>query len=154
NYFLGIDFGTKAVSLQTLVDGTLNQAAPQAVDTLQANKSQLLHVVLSADLGGVPVDAAVRMTIYDAGGNVVFTVAAPAGATISRNVFLAAGVYTVRFAAATRDGTPLPNLRYKVRGESLTDPMGMESSDTTATPAGGSSDSVNPDSSYDWSSGA
>ena len=57
----------------------------------------------------------------------------------------------VRFAAATRTGTPLPNLRYKLRADSLTDPMGMEASDTTATPAGGSPDAVSSDSSYDWS---
>jgi hypothetical protein len=49
NYFLGIDFSTKAVSLQTFASSTLDASTPQAFGTLAVVETQLLHLVLSAD---------------------------------------------------------------------------------------------------------
>jgi hypothetical protein len=82
----------------------------------------------------------------------VFTVVVAAGDTITRNVFLAAGKYTVRFAAATRSGAPLPLFLYGLRGLTLDNPIGPESADAGSDPMGGSGSSGS--SSYYWSGGS
>src|SRR5262249_37246788 len=74
---------------------------------------------------------------YDNHGDVVFTMVASAGDPVSRNVYLPKGNYTVRFAAATRSGSPLPPLAVTLRGTPLGDPIGPQTSDPTADPAGG-----------------
>jgi hypothetical protein len=91
NYYLGVEFGTRAVHQQAFVSGTLTAAAPQAIQTLQVNESQLFHFTLSGSTSGAPTDAAVRMTIYDRNGNVLFTQVVRDGETRSTTIFLARG---------------------------------------------------------------
>src|SRR5207248_3041462 len=67
-YYLGIDFGTQAVVLQSDIDTTLNDTDRQELDTLTLSESQLTHFVLSAT-GVITTDTAVRMTIYDDAGD-------------------------------------------------------------------------------------
>src|SRR5439155_110318 len=109
---------------QTFVQNTLDQSHTQAASTLTVSQSALFHYVLSADTGTATAAAAVRMTIFDAGGRVVFTLVAGNREPVSSNVFLTQGTYTVRFAAATQNGQPLPALVYTVRGQKLSDPVG------------------------------
>ncbi len=146
NYFLGIDFTAVAVSLDTYVAGSLDQTKPQAAYSLAVSQMQLFHFVLGADAPGALVDEAVRMTIYDANNNVVLSFATHAGDTVSRDIFLAAGNYTVRFAAGTKDGSALTGLNYRLRGAVLTNPIGPEPTNS----AGSSSSSS---SSYNWTGG-
>jgi hypothetical protein len=147
NYFLGVDFSSKAVSLQTFTSGTLTQASRDDFRTLQVNESQLFHLVLSVNSGQVAVDTAVKMTIYDQAGNVVATLTVLNGETQSLTVFLAPGTYTVRLAGGTRDGSPLPSTSYLLLGLNLSDPIGPQPVDSTLAP---SSDSTKPDMSYYW----
>lgn len=138
NYFLGINFGTKAVSLQTFASGTVSQAAPNDFRTLQVTQSQLFHLVLSVNSGQVPVATAVKMTIYNQAGNAVSTMTVRNGETQTLTVFLAPGTYTVRFAGGTSDGSPLPVTSYLLRGLSLSDPIGPKTTDPTLAPSSGS----------------
>jgi hypothetical protein len=140
NYFLAADFRSWVVQLDTFASGTLTQAQPQAAYQLQNPQSQLYHFVLSANTSGSTVPAAVRMTIYDAAGNVVRSFVAAAGQTNSLDVMLAPGTYTVRLAAGTQNkAQALPNLTYLVRVVVRSDPIGPRVSDTTTAPAGTSS---------------
>jgi hypothetical protein len=150
NYFLGVDFGLTAVALDTYAGGTLTQAAPQTTYNVTMYDDQVVHFVLSATAAGAPAGAALQMTILDANGNTVFTAAVQAGDTISRNVFLAQGNYTVRFAAATKSGTALPNLSFDLQGLGITDPMGPQTYNTTYSSSSSNSSSPPPSK---WSGG-
>jgi hypothetical protein len=134
-YFLGAGFSGNPVSLQTFTGGTLTQASRNDFRTLQVNQSQLFHLVLAANSGAVPVATAVKMTVYDLGGNAVASVTALNGESQSLTVFLAPGTYTVRFAGGTADGSPLPATSYSLRGLNLSDPIGPQTTDPTLTPA-------------------
>jgi hypothetical protein len=147
NYYLGIEFGARAINPQTFATGTLTAAAPQAIQTLQVNESQLFHFTLSGSTGGAPTGAAVRMTIYDKNGNVLFTQVVLDGETRSVTLFLAPGTYVFRFAAATRSGAPLPAFTYLLGGLSLSDPIGPQQIDPSSTPPPPS------DPPYDWTQG-
>jgi matrixin len=134
NYFLGVDFGSQQVNLQSFTSGTLSQSSRDDFRTLQVNQSQLFHMVMSVDSGQVPVGTAVKMTIYDQSGNVISALTALNGETQSLTLFLAPGTYTVRFAGNTTDGSPLPATNYVLRGVSLSDPIGPTSSCSTLSP--------------------
>lgn len=146
DYFLGVGFGSKQVSLASFAGGTLTQSARNDFRTVQVVQSQLFHLVLSVTSGTVPVATAVKLTIYDAAGAVVSTLTALNGETQTLTVFLPAGTYTVRFAGGTRDGSALPTTGYLLRGLTLSDPIGPMTSDPTLTPT----DPSQPDLSYYW----
>lgn len=134
NYYLGIEFGSRAINPQTFASGTLTAAVPQTIQTLQVNESQLFHFTLSGSTGGAATDAAVRITIYDKNGNVLFTQVVLAGETRSVTLFLAPGTYVFRFAAATHSGASLPAFTYLLNGLSLSDPIGPQPIDPSTTP--------------------
>jgi Matrixin len=135
NYFLGIDFSSKAVNLQTFTSGTLSDASRQDFRTLQVTQSQLFHFALAVDSGAVPVDTAVKMTVYDQAGNVVTTLTSLNGEVQSTTLFLAPGTYTIRFAGGTRTGAPLPPTAYVLHGLSISDPVGPQATDPTLAPS-------------------
>jgi hypothetical protein len=150
NYFLGVDFSSKQVSLQTFTSGTLSQTSRDDFRTLQVNQSQLFHLVLAVNSGDVSAASAVKMTIYDHAGNVVATLTARNGEAQSTTVFLAPGTYTVRFAGGTTDGSPLPTTDYVLRGLNLSDPIGPQAVDPTLAPAPPPPNSSQTDLSYYW----
>ena len=76
NYFLGVDFTTQAVQLQNFATGTLTPTNMQLANTVTVNQTALFHFVLSANTGNAADAAAVRMTIYNGTGQVVFTLVA------------------------------------------------------------------------------
>jgi hypothetical protein len=151
NYFLGIDFSPVATQLDTVAQGTLTGTAPQEFSKLKVSVSQVFHFVLSAKVAGGGTDAALRMTVYDKDGNVVFTLATGAGAVVSSDVALGPGTYYVRFTAATRSGAPLPPLQYQLGVLATSDPNGPDATDPTGDPAGGSG--TGDGSSSSWSGG-
>ena len=73
---------------------------------------------------------AVAMTIYDAAGQVVTTLFAKAGDTVSKSVYLAPGRYTVTFSGGTRNGPTMDAATYSLRGTVLSDPIGSGAVDS------------------------
>jgi hypothetical protein len=145
NYTLGITVGGQATALETFATGKLAAGHTQELKTLKVAQGQLFHLVLSAGAGSA--DAALRMTVYDAAGNVALTRFTPAGDTVSADVFLGPGDYTVRIVGGTRTGQPLAPLAYVLRGLGITDPQGPQPASTLTNPAGGS---TTPGPTFTW----
>lgn len=144
NYFVGVNFATRAVALQEMTAGTCTAAEPVVERWLTVNdRSQFFHFVLSATASSA---ANVQMTITDSAGRVVFTLTASTAEAVSRNVTLAPGTYRVRFTATTPDGSALPDVAFRLVGETMTDPQGPEPTDPMAPPP-------EPGDPYDWGDG-
>lgn len=149
NYFLGIDFGTKAISQDQFAAGTLTATAKEMTFKLTTQQTQLHHFVLSANTGNSTAPAAVRMTIYDSNGKVLATRIANAGDAVSFDVALPPGEFYVRFAAGTKDKTKtLPNLSFKLEGLVASDPIGPTPTDPTCEPSSSPSPPQEPEPTY------
>ncbi len=75
------------------------------------------------------------MTITDSSGNVVYSLSADVGDTVSTNaLFLKPGAYTLSFRALGAAGGPVPTLSFNLGGESISDPIGAVINDPTQTP--------------------
>jgi hypothetical protein len=129
NYFLGVDFGLQAVTLNTMAQGTLTASQPQDQGTLQIDESRLYHFVLSNS-----GTASVTMTISDAAGNVDLTLTAAPGQTITGNAYLAVGTYSVTFAMASSGSAP-PTATYLVLFTPLDGQIGPRTTDPTGSPS-------------------
>jgi hypothetical protein len=149
-YFLGVNFGSQAVSLQSFTGGTLTHASSPDLRTLQVNQSQLFHLVLSADGGPTAAGAVVQMTIYDQTGKIVSTLTAQNGQTQSVTLFLAPGTYTVAFTGIAPAGSSLPPINYTLRGLSLSDPLGPQPIDPTLAPTSPAPSPTQSDLAYYW----
>jgi hypothetical protein len=148
NYFLGVDFGTKATRLKTFVNSNLDAAKPQATSQLAVKRTGMYHFVLAADTA-----AGVEMTIRDKNGAVVRKATATAGNQVSLTVTLDPGTFSFTFRSL---GTATVGYRLKVA--LITDPIGPQATDpsdspTKDEPSGGSGDWDNDDYWYDWHSG-
>lgn len=123
SYLLGVDYIAAPIVLTQFATSTLSGTSNQNFYAMNVAVDQVTHFVLSASNPTATVATAVRMTIYDQNGNIVFTLDAIAGQTVSANVLLKQGTYTVRFVAAASDGSALSPFTYNLLGETLTDPM-------------------------------
>lgn len=133
NYALLADFGRVRADLPTLVDGSVSDDESSS-HPLYVARSQLFHLVLSAqDAGGADPGAAVRMTIYR-DGVAVQTLEAHAGETVSASAFLTPGAYTVRFSVVPPAGGGRSSLRFQLAAATLTDPIGPALRDPTLAP--------------------
>ncbi|MBI1918702.1 MAG: matrixin family metalloprotease [Planctomycetes bacterium] len=142
NYFLGIDFSTQAVDLQTVTQGTLSSSHPDDTGTLTVTQQQLFHLVLAVNAPNGSTTAGVKLTIQDAAGNVVATLIAMSGGDpVSLTQILGAGTYTIRFTAFTTDGSPVPALNYSLKALGMSDPIGPQPQDSTTQPSGTTSTS-------------
>ena len=79
-----------AVELETFAQGGLNAANRKTGLVMEIEETQLVHVVLKAD---AVANAAVRLTVFDVDGNVVASITAQGGKSISRSLHLAPGKY-------------------------------------------------------------
>jgi len=122
-FLLGIDYVAAPIVLTQFASDTLSGTSNQDFYSMSVAQSQVMHFVLSASAPGAMVATAVRMSIYDQYGNIIYTLDAIAGQTVSTNVCLLQGTYTVRFVAATIDGSALSSFAYNLLGETLTDPI-------------------------------
>jgi hypothetical protein len=143
NYFLGVDFSTLATPVPQLTAGTADPTAAPNTFTLTVSADLLAHFVLSAG-SSTTAGAVVQMTIYDADGNVVYTLAAMAGDTRSLTGFLAQGVYTIKFTAVAPNGTPVPPLSYRLYGIDVSDPITPYAEAPTSAPQDPSGTSTAP----------
>lgn len=153
NYFVGVDFTTVATNLQKLTSGTAPTAAPSAsAFAMTMSVQTLAHFVLAAGPGSA--DAAVKMSVYNQYGQLVFTLVAGAGDTRSITLFLAKGTYTFRFQTISLSGRAVAPLAYKLFGINLSNPIGTYQTASTTNSAqssdGGSSGGSGGD---DWAGG-
>jgi hypothetical protein len=123
NYAFGVEFNSNpAVDLTRCVTGTLTAAAPQQLEQLQVNQTCGIAFVLAASGQG---NAQVQMTIYDANGNVVFSLVTGAGQqAVSGTAYLSSGTYTICFSAVVNNPNQPLNLSYQLEAGILSDPMG------------------------------
>ncbi len=135
NYDLDAVFGTTAAELSTFASGSLSASAAQQSYNFYVGESQLFQFVLSASSQGAPAGSAVQMTITDSSGNVVYSLTAQAGETVSTAaLFLTPGAYTLSFSVLVPAGSPVPQLSYNLMGDSFSDPIGPVQTDPTQTP--------------------
>jgi hypothetical protein len=133
-YLLGVDYVAAPIVLTQFANDTLAGTSNQDFYSMAVSQTQITHFVLSASAPGAAVATAVRMTIYDQYGNIIFTLDAMAGQTVSSNIILVQGTYTVRFVAATIDGSALSAFTYNLLGETLSDPIESYMNDPTLPP--------------------
>jgi hypothetical protein len=135
NYALDAAFGSTAANLSTFASGNLSASAPEQSYNFYVAESQLFQFLLSASGVGAPAGSSVQMTITDENGNVVYTLTANAGDTVSGNaLLLAPGAYRLSFSAIGPPGGPVPALAYSLMGESISDPIGAVVNDPTTQP--------------------
>lgn len=135
NYRLSVDFGHVPAGMQTFLSSSLSRSQNQEAHALYVAQTQLFQFAFAADAQGIPTDAQVHMTIVDSSGQTVFDLVTRSGETVSGNsVFLAPGAYTVRFTAESPSGASIPLLFFRLRGCSLSDPIGTGLADITLTP--------------------
>jgi hypothetical protein len=133
NYDLHVLFSRDDADLQTFTTDQVDITQPNS-NPLYVGESQMFQFVLSADAVGAAADGAVQMSIFDSTGVEVFRLVARAGETVSGpNLFLTPGPYTVSFTAQNSSGDPSP-IGYRVRGKSLSDPIGPAVGDPTLLP--------------------
>jgi hypothetical protein len=133
NYFLGVDFTNQPPTAVTdFANGILPAAQPQTWRTLTVGQNQLYQFILAA---GAASQAEARMDIYDAAGNVVFTLETYAGMPgASGHVYLPAGTYSVRFAAAAPPGATLTDVSFDLTGQVISDPIGPQAASGSTGP--------------------
>ncbi len=113
---------------------TLTAAQATVYARMTATETRLTQFSLSAATTGA-VRTAVRMSILNGQGQVVFSVVAEAGKPlVTGTIWLLAGEYTVAFQAATADGSALPGLTYTLGKRELSDPMDPFPIDPGGTP--------------------
>jgi hypothetical protein len=133
SYYLTANFREPLLQMDALRQGTLTQARPQEHISLTIQESQVIQFSLSAETGTSTVVSGVRMILFNAAGQVVFTATAFPGKAGSGTAVLQAGNYTVRYEAATQDPVAaLPDLNYNMQFKRVSDPI-----DPYLTPGGG-----------------
>ncbi len=137
-YEAAVNFRTETVLMDTATSGTLSAAASQSAPLYLTCKDQLFHFALSAN--STAGNEFVQMNIYDANQCLVFTLNAAAGDTVSDDVFLAEGVYTIGFTAVASKGVLASPIDYSLGVAGLTDPV-VSSTQPTTAPSGGSASS-------------
>jgi hypothetical protein len=135
NFALDATFRFTAANLSTFASGNVSASAPQQSYNLYVGESQLFQFLLSASGIGAPAGSAVQMTIKDQNGNIVYSLTANAGDTVSSNaLLLTPGAYTLSFTVLGPPGGPVPALSYSLMGESISDPIGAVANDPTSQP--------------------
>ncbi|MGE3803560.1 MAG: matrixin family metalloprotease [Gemmataceae bacterium] len=134
DYFLAIDFGTRAVELLPLVDH-LPAEGEENLGTLHVLQSQLFHFVIETQQG-LSTDAW-NLTVVDQHGSVVQQVGFSGTATISSTFYLTQGDYTFMLTPANGSSKVV----FSLRGIGLSDPVGPEAVDATLAPIGTSASS-------------
>jgi hypothetical protein len=125
NYALDALFGTVTADVQTFATGTLPQPTSTAAYNLYIGQTQLLSLALSASGAG-----GVHMDIVNSAGDVVFTLTAGIGETVTGVGTLVPGAYTVRFTTIGATGP----VGFTVSGTGLTDPIGPVLDSTILAP--------------------
>ncbi len=121
-YRLGVNYLAMPIVLETLADNTLSAADSVNLVCMQSTEVQIYAFVLSVDTG-TSSGGSVVMQLFDANGNLVASLVCQDGNTVSMDVLLDQGAYTVRLIAVDSNGAPLPTSAYTLLGSTLTNPM-------------------------------
>jgi hypothetical protein len=130
NYSLNMDF-QPAVAADFTFSGNLNNAQPQAFKTLTVNQDQLFHFKLSARQSGGVTPSAVQMVVFDSQNRAVFVAVAQPGGSSRADVWLSAGIYTVRYWAFSTPGGGIGPVSYTLEGYGAMDAIGLATVNTT-----------------------
>jgi hypothetical protein len=149
-YEVDVDFDLDGRHLQTFVNDTLVPGTQAVARVLQVVESQQFQFVLSATDWGAAAAAGARMTIFDAAGRQVFTLAAASGASRFAEVFLDRGSYAVQFTRDARPGDTLTPVLFELSGLSQSDSLGPQVRDTTLVAVDPSAAATMPAPSFFW----
>jgi hypothetical protein len=127
-YRLAISFCSQTATLQVDAQGTLSQGNNSAGGQVSVTESQQRYFSLTA-AGGSSV-AWVNMTIYNLQGQVVGSLTAQPGQTVSTIMLLNVGDYTVGITAGTDDGSVLSPIDYVLSSVAVSNPIGATLSNT------------------------
>jgi len=147
-YALAVDFHVpQLVSFANLAAGTLTPSQSQTSGALTLTQDELFHFALSAS--STNPNAWVTMTVRNSGGAVVLFLMVQAGQpTVTADVFLKMGTYSVTFAGATSDGSAWSGINFTLTGDMISDPVGAystsPSSTGTSSPTSSGSTSTSP----------
>ncbi|HEX4610528.1 MAG TPA: matrixin family metalloprotease [Urbifossiella sp.] len=135
-YALAANLSRAAVTTFDMVGSqTLTAAQPTAYSQVTVGDTRLTQFSLSATTPTGGPTAAVRMTIFDALGNTVYSMVSVAGKPlVTGTLWLLNGTYTFAFSAATQDGSPLPALTFNLGKREMSDPMDPIVVDPIGTP--------------------
>jgi hypothetical protein len=132
NFAIVADFKQDPSVLPVVASGSVTTGESQPGYALYVALDQVFHYTLSA--ADAPGGAAVQMTITDAEGHMVFTLAAPSGQTVSGPaLLLMPGAYTIRFTAVFPAGA-VAALSFQLRATAISDPIGPVITDPTILP--------------------
>lgn len=134
-YVLGADLGVHPPTLyDALSGGSLGGSQNVSYATVTVGEARLTQFALSASTTG-GVEAAVRMSVYNAQGQRVFTLVAESGKALTTGaVWLPAGTYTVAYNAAAKSGAALANIAYTVWKWERSGPIDPYPIDPTSPP--------------------
>ena len=136
-YVLGVNYAAKPIVPQNIWNDTLSATETTEVLSLQSTQTQVYHFVLSVNTGVAGSGAVVVMQLFDLNNNLVLQLACPDGSTVSADVLLQQGGYTVRFVGLSQSGMVIPTTAYSLLGVSLTaplDPVPVNPTDPTLNP--------------------
>jgi Matrixin len=145
-FALAVDFHAPSlVSFGNLTSESLTAAQSQSSGTLTLAEDEVFHFALTAVSSNV--NAWLTMTIVDSTGSTVLTLKVQAGQpTVTADIFLKMGTYTVTFSGSTSDGSAWTGMNFWLDGDMISDPVGAYS--TSPTSSGSTAPSSSGNSSY------
>ena len=133
NYHLNLRFDTSAaeIATATYAEGQLSRFNRQDIHTMFVAETQLFNLGIESTFHPQFEDQAVWMTIYAKGGEIVHQALTRPGEFRSANsVILQPGTYSIRvtlgFAPGSRPNRRPAQLKYRIRGTNIGDPIGPE----------------------------
>src|SRR5262249_852586 len=124
NYALGGIFCSPGAGLTCFSRGASKRTPPPQGRHASVEERQRVLVLRWGRGLGAAGGSAVQMTITDGSGDVVYSLAAEAGDTVSSAaLFLTPGAYLIRFTGLGPAGSPVSTLAYNLMGESISDPI-------------------------------
>ena len=115
---------TAVTTFDDLTTGALNNTDSTLASQMTLAGGKLTQFSFSASTAADAPESAVRMSIFDSTGQMIFTMVAEAGNLLTTGtVWLGAGTYTVVFNGATRDGSALQGLTFNLSARERSDPM-------------------------------
>ena len=126
---------TAVTTFDALATSTLTGSQSTLASQMTLAGGKLTQFSFAASTAETAPDSAVRVSIFDTTGQLIFTLVAHAGEQLTTGtVWLSAGTYTVVFNAATRDGSALQGLTFSLSARERSDPMDPFIEDPIAPP--------------------